>query len=200
VPRSRCSHSGRGANIRRPLRKPIVYVLVAAVVAASIYTARLCFFLYRVESASMEPALHCAAAPHCLRLDHDYAVVKRLAYTLGDVRRGDIAAFRLPEVARGGCGRGRVLLKRVVALPGESVRQTDSRVYVDGDPLREPYLQAPSRGADFGPVTVPAGRYFVLGDNRRMSCDSRTLGPIPAADVTGKVELIYSPPSSLRRP
>ncbi len=94
-------------------------------------------------------------------------------------RRGDVVAFR---------HRGQVWVKRVVARGGETVALRDGRLFVDGTPVREPYAD-PRRidGVYFGPVRVPSGAVFVLGDNRGDSVDSRRFGAVPVSRIEGRV-------------
>ena len=117
-----------------------------------------------------------------------------MAPTLGDgervsvsgsvdpVQRGDIIVFDYPR------DRSKTFLKRVVALPGEEVEVTDRGVTINGRPLEEPYVEDANRSAShWGPTRVPAGEYFVLGDNRRNSSDSRHWGTVPRELIRGKV-------------
>jgi len=86
-------------------------------------------------------------------------------------------------------------IKRVVALPGETVRVVGGRVFLDGEPLDEPHVVY--RDADdMPPTTVPPDAYFVLGDNRPESSDSRLGGPVPAGHIVGQARLSYWPPTS----
>ena len=116
------------------------------------------------------------------------------------IRRGDIVVFKYPEEP------DRDFIKRVIGLPGETVEVKDKKVYVNGKALDEPYvhfLQPPSGNSEFhevtsfdvreryGPVTVPANQYFVMGDNRDNSQDSRYWGFLPRENVKGKALLIY---------
>lgn len=139
----------------------------------------------------------------------DRVVVSRLAYQVHDPRRGDIVVFESPEAVEDGDDDPlpvRVVtdfletvglaqpseqdfIKRVIALPGETVEGRDGVVLVDGDPLEEPYLDGMSIG-DFDAVTVPEGHLWVMGDNRGGSSDSRTaFGPVPEESVVGRAVL-----------
>ena len=161
---------------------------------------------FRIPSASMEPQL----------LVGDRVVVSRLAYDLHDPRRGDIVVFDCPP--RAGCAPAeehslpvRALqtlaealllrqpeveefIKRVVALPGETVEAHDGAVYVDGRRLIEPYLPPETSIGDFEPVKVPDGHLWVMGDNRTNSSDSRVFGPIDVDTIVGRAILRVWPP------
>lgn len=93
-------------------------------------------------------------------------IVNRIAYLLEDPQRGDIIAFRLPD------DESQLYLKRIVALPGEVIESREGKVYVDGVELAEPYVRELCY-MDFGPYTVPQDSYFMMGDNRNNSWDSR---------------------------
>jgi signal peptidase I len=115
-----------------------------------------------------------------------------------DIRRGDIVVFKYPEEP------DRDFIKRVIGLPGETVELKKKKVYINGAPIDEPYvhfLVPPSAEGqevapydvreNYGPVTVPAGQYFVMGDNRDNSQDSRFWGFLPRDNVKGKALMIY---------
>jgi signal peptidase I len=154
---------------------------------------------YRIPSPSMEPTLHCARpVSDCQGRLSDRVIVNRLAYRFGDPRRGQIVVFRAPESARR-CGQndgGSTFVKRIVGLPGELVSERDGVVYIDGDRLAEPYVDPALRGHETGrwPRVAPA-HYFVLGDNRTRSCDSRTWGTVTRSSLIGPVMLMYWPPT-----
>lgn len=157
---------------------------------------------YRMTSGSMEPTL---------RLGQKITV-ETGAYADHGPARGDIVAFHAPRgVAESRCGdprsgegtrspcaralpggSGLVQVKRVVALPGDTIALRRGRAVVDGHPLPEPYARpcpAGDTACDFPrPVTVPAGSYYVLGDNRGASADSRFWGPLPRGALIGRVQ------------
>jgi signal peptidase I len=111
--------------------------------------------------------------------------VDRAAYSHARPRRGDIVIFAFPPVTSHGL---RFLVKRVVGLPGEEVRVERGHVFIDGHALSEPYVQIPA-AYYYPPRRVPSGSYFLLGDNRNNSMDSHLFGPIPRANIAGKVIL-----------
>lgn len=133
----------------------------------------------RVHGLSMEPSLH----------SEQRLVVEKISYRLHGPRRGDIVVFGVPQ-------SDELLIKRVVGLPGEKVEIHDGMVYINGEPLQEPYLDQETRGR-FGPITVPPLHVFVLGDNRSFSNDSRAFGAVPIADVVGRAWFSYWPLSDV---
>jgi signal peptidase I len=178
-----------------------VSVVSATVVKGMTELGKVCAQICRMPSSSMEDTL----------LIGDQLVVDNLAYGvrlpgreteswhLADPGRGDLVTFRRPEY------RSKLSVKRVIGLPGEKVEIRGPVVYVNGQPLAEPYAKhtRPRTASadlkllqgdvveDWGPETVPAGRYFILGDNRDNSLDSRSFGFVPRADILGRVRSIY---------
>ncbi len=143
----------------------------------------------------MEPTLHCAKPnTGCQGRFSDRVIANRLIYHFQDPARGDIVVFDTPTAVQNACPAGGVFIKRIVGLPGEVVSMRNGQVLIDGVELREPYLPAAYRGAESGSWgRVPAGSYFVLGDNRTMSCDSRRWGTVPRGKIIGRAEIRYWP-------
>ena len=165
-------------------------MLVVAVVVFAVAFVR----LFREPTSSMEPTLHCATpGPGCLGgADDKFAVLK-----IGGWGRGDVVVFDTPPAAVERCQVAGKFVKRVIGLPGDTVRERNGVVSVDGRRLSEPYLATGHRDHESGSWRVPAGSYLLLGDNRAESCDSRTFGPVPKRDIVGRVFLVYWPPSRL---
>jgi len=185
----------------------LLEALETALLAALIFLAiRFSLQNFRVEGISMAPSLE----------DGEYLIINRLAYlkldlTLfnwlpffhsqeGDVlylfgapHRGDVIVFRSPTPPY------RYFIKRIIGLPGDTVQidPTTGRVYVNGRPLEEPYVRGKTRCGPgprgCGPWTVPPGHYFVLGDNRENSTDSRFFGFVPEGNIVGKAFITYWP-------
>ena len=162
---------------------------------------------YRIPSASMEPTLHCARPTFgCEAHFSDRVLADRLAYRFHSPHRGDEVVFDAPKQAAApppaGCGMGGTYVKRIVGLPGETVRE-DARgfIWIDGRKLNEPYVLAASRGQDVEfhnhAWHVPRGEYFMMGDNRGESCDSRTWGAVPRKNLIGPVFFTYWPPNRI---
>jgi signal peptidase I len=171
---------------------------IAAVSLTVLFVLAACTMLkqYRIPTSAMEPALHCAApAPGCEGDANDRILVRR--FLPGeDPGRGDVIVFEGPDEMLVQCGARGTFVKRVIGLPGELVRQREGAIVVDGRPLDEPYAR---RDGESGRWRVPEGEYFVLGDNRPNSCDSRRWGGVPRDDVIGKVVVRYWPPGRIGR-
>jgi signal peptidase I len=168
---------------------------VLAVVAISVALLIQAFLVkpYRIPSISMEDTL----------LIGDRVLVDRISWRFSDPQRGDIVVFHPPFA-------GPVLIKRIIGLPGDVVSVRDGAVYVNGRRLDEPYVRrvdgqpVPSEPFSNGlpwslqePYTVPADNYFVMGDNRVDSGDSREFGPVPRAQLVGRAFARYWPPSRI---
>ncbi|HSR51077.1 MAG TPA: signal peptidase I [Acidobacteriota bacterium] len=136
----------------------------------------------KVEGTSMEPRLE----------DQERIFVNKFVYHFSDIDRGDIVVFWYPR------DPAKSFIKRVVALPGETVEIRSGVVYIDGQRLSEPYVP-PSffDYTSYPPETVPQDHFFVLGDHRNSSNDSRNWGPVPRDNVFGKAVFRYWPVSRL---
>ncbi len=152
---------------------------------------------FRVPTSSMEPTLHCAKpGSGCTGSLNDRVLVAKVVYRFRDPKRGEIAVFHAPAAARVACSEGGTYLKRVIGLPGDQVSERTGTFYVDGKRLDEPYLSFYER--DSVTRTWPRlgkKQYFVMGDNRIGSCDSRTWGPVPRSAFIGPVVATYWPPT-----
>jgi signal peptidase I len=155
---------------------------------------------YRIPSSSMEPTLHCARpANGCESRFSDRVLANRLIYHFRDPRRGEIIVFQVPEIAKARCGAGGVFVKRIIGLPGETLEERHGFVYINGKKLDDPYIKPGRRDfQNFRATTIEPGHYFMMGDNRASSCDSRVWGTVPRANIIGKVFAIYWPPNRIR--
>ncbi|CAM5787732.1 MULTISPECIES: signal peptidase I [Brevibacillus] len=147
---------------------------------------------YVVQGRSMESTLH----------DRERVIVNKAIFYLKNPQIGDIVIIH-PDAS------GENWIKRVVALAGDTVEAKNDQLYVNGQPVNEPFLTANKLKAaaegvtlteDFGPITVPEGHIFVMGDNRNNSMDSRAIGPVSLDHVVGRAELVYWPLGSIRLP
>ncbi len=155
---------------------------------------------YRIPSSSMEPTLHCGTGGSgCLARFSDRVLANRFIYRFRDPHRGEIVVFNVPSAAETACGSGGVFVKRIVGLPGEIWQERQGRVYINGKKLNEPYIQHDRRDFQTNPARkIPKDNYFMMGDNRASSCDSRRWGTVPRGNIIGKVFAIYWPPQRLR--
>jgi len=187
---------GTSPQARRPTLPPaarafldwVVVVGVALFVAIMVRTFLLAHFV--VEGESMLSTLHTG----------DRVFVNKLSYRLHDPHRGDVVVLHELTGAS-----ERDLIKRVIALEGESIEIRNCEVFIDEDPndaappkkLIEPYLDpqvvSGTSWCEYGPTLVPNDNVFVMGDNRPGSSDSRTLGPIPIHDIVGRAFIVFWP-------
>jgi signal peptidase I len=170
-----------------PSRRAIiewVAILAAAVLAAFVLRA---FVVqpYFIPSASMEPTL----------MVNDKVLVNKLAYDFHPIHRGDVIVFKRPPHEY--TANITDLIKRVIGLPGETISANGGVVDINGRPLKETWLPKGVTTANFGPIHIPAGEYFVMGDNRGDSEDSRDIGPISKSLIVGRAFLIVWPVSQI---
>lgn len=153
-------------------------VLVAGFVIAMVLRAFVVQSFY-IPSPSMENTL----------LVNDRIILNKLAYNYGSIKHGDIVVFRRPP------GEADVeikdLVKRVIALPGETIESRQGKVFINGQPIDEPYLKPKSVTNNLPSTVVPKGHVFVMGDNRNDSKDSRVFGPLSESLVEGRAVLRY---------
>ncbi len=138
----------------------------------------------RVYGQSMEPNLHTDQRLIVEKLSYNRYVRQFLSFD--GPQQGDVVVIRL------GSQQNELLIKRVIGLPGDVVEIHDGQVFVNNQPLNEPYLEGITSGF-YGPVTIPPLHIFVLGDNRNFSNDSRNFGTIPLKDVVGRAWFSYWP-------
>jgi len=167
---------GAWTRMGRELLAGVQTLVSAAVYATSIVTFG--FQVARVDGLSMAPTLE----------DHDRLIVNKLVYELGDPRPGDIVMLYYP------LNPEKMFVKRVIAKEGDTVRIVDGHVYVNDIPLRDDYVPVEFRSHDdWGPQVIQQGYYFVMGDHRNNSSDSRHWGPVPKKYIVGKVKVRWWP-------
>jgi len=186
-------------------RNTLIDYAVIAIAAVSLAFLLQAFVVkpYKIPSPSMVPTLAVG----------DRVLVARFMYQVTSPDRGDIVVFRWPTDDK------TVFIKRIIGLPGETISLQGGHVYIDGRELNEPYVAkqdgqpAPTDPAQLMPGTtmaepwslnqpykVPAGSYFVMGDNRTQSDDSRVWGPVPAGNLIGQAFFVYWPPTRIGVP
>jgi signal peptidase I len=158
---------------RRVLREIIETVVLTIVIYAAVNFAT---GRFRIESISMAPNLQ----------PGQYVIVDKLSYRFGSPQRGDVVVFQYPLAP------DKDYIKRIIALPGETISIANGVVIVGGQALAEPYIASlPLQG---GTWTLGPDQYFVMGDNRNNSSDSRSWGPLARQYLIGKAVLVYWPP------
>ena len=166
------SSSGFHRELRVWARDLVVAVGLAMIIIVFFYQP------VKVEGTSMAPLLS----------DQERIFINKFVYHFEPIERGDVVVFWYP------LDRTKSFIKRVVGLPGDEVEIRRGRVYINGKSLEEPYV--PSQYVDtaaYGPVQIPRDEYFVMGDHRISSNDSRIFGPVPSAFIYGKAVFAYWP-------
>jgi signal peptidase I len=162
-------------------------VILVVAVTASLLIRTFAIQTFVIPSKSMKPTLHVG----------DRILVNKLSVEFGTINVGDVIVFKAPP--REHCSDDGVadLVKRVIGLPGQHLTSKGNTIYVNGKALKEPWTYFRTIGTPIGHVTVPKDSYFVMGDNRADSCDSRFWGTVPHSDIIGKVFLRVWPPSRI---
>ncbi len=161
-----------GSGMRSWLRDTAVSIIVSAFIIVFLYQP------VRVEGTSMLPMLE----------DQDRLFINKMAYRVGEIHRGDVVVFLYPR------DHQKSYIKRVIAVPGDDLRIDHGRVYVNGGRVEERYV--PSRYTDDrseAEMVIPQHGYFVMGDHRSISSDSRDFGTVDRALIYGKAAFVYWP-------
>ncbi len=182
---------GTSMNSSKSAEKKDSWEWIRALVIAFILAGAVRYFIFApivVDGESMMPTLQ----------DRDRMIVNKISYNIGDAERFDIVVFEAPE--------GKDYIKRVIGLPGDTVEYKEDTLYVNGEPIEEPYLESFKNDLldgnltyDFdlsgvtGQTTVPEGQLFVMGDNRQHSKDSRSIGFVPIEKVVGEANVVFWP-------
>lgn len=165
------------SQIREYAEALLVSVILAALIIVFVAQS------FLVEGSSMEPSFH----------DGQRLMVEKVSYRFGEPKRGDVVVFRYPSDPR------RKFIKRIIGVPGDEITIKNGFLHINGQRLEEDYINGPTYGTysapTFGPVLVPDGHYFVLGDNRRNSDDSRypDVGFVPRKNLVGRALFVYWP-------
>ena len=160
------------------LRDVGITILIAIAIFAFL---RVSFQGYMVRGACMLPGIE----------NHDWVMVSKASYFSSDPARGDVIVFNPPFQSEF------PFIKRVIAVPGDTVEIKDGKVYLNGTALDEPYIAQPP-SYTMSEREIPEGEYFVLGDNRNNADDSHIWGTVPRENIIGKVWFIYWPPQHWR--
>jgi signal peptidase I len=169
---------------RRALLEAAITIFVAVLLAGLVRA--FVFETFWIPSSSMVPTLGV----------YDRILVQKAFFTWHDVREGDIVVFAHPPLDDCPGPQNDDLVKRVIALPGQTIYSSGNSIYVNGKLLAEPYLPHDDPlgqpiASRQHPYRVPPGEFYVLGDNRAISCDSRYWGPIEGSSIVGKVVLVW---------
>ena len=161
------------------LRRRVVIewgVILVIAVLASFLVRMYAVQTFFIPSGSMEPTLHVG----------DRILVNKLSVRFGTINIGDIIVFKAPPTEHCDDGSYSDLVKRVIGLPGQTITSKGNTVYVNGKPLKERWKYWPDLNPAIKKLKVPANNYYVMGDNRANSCDSRFWGSVPRSDIIGK--------------
>jgi signal peptidase I len=166
--------------------------IILVALAAAFLIRGYVFQTFYIPSVSMVPTLQVG----------DRIIVSKLSTAFGDINRGDVIVFKHPprEQCGGDTGPNSDLVKRVIGLPGDELTSRNNTIYVNGKKLVEHWEHAPDLGSEIGYVKVPKNQYFMMGDNRPSSCDSRMWGTLPKSLIVGKVVLRIWPLSQFGHP
>lgn len=164
-------NKGKGSSFTELLESIAIAVVLAFVIRIFLFQP------FYIPSGSMEPTLQIG----------DRIIVNKITYRFSEPKRGDVMVFKYPLEP------SRDYIKRVIGLPGETLEIKDSALYINGQVVEEQYLDPNLRFMDYGPVTVPANAYFMMGDNRNNSQDSRFWGTLQRNYVVGKAVWIFWP-------
>jgi signal peptidase I len=160
------------SRLRSWMRDLIISVVVSFLIITFLYQP------VRVEGTSMAPQLH----------DQDRLFINKFAYQFENIDRDDVVVFYYPRDTQ------KSYIKRVIGLPGDTIRIVDGDVFVNGKAITEPYVPARYRDLrSMDEIRVPEGEYFVMGDHRSISSDSRDFGSVERSLIYGKAAFVYWP-------
>jgi signal peptidase I len=177
----------KGGSDRSGWRNLVEWVvIIAAALLVALVVKTFLFQAFYIPSESMEPTLS----------PGDRVLVNKLSYHFHPIHRGDIVVFKAPP-GEASDPTIKDLIKRVIGLPGDTIEERDGKVWINDKPLNEPYLAADTPTTSLTKHVVAPGQYFVLGDNRTNSKDSRFIGAIPESLIVGRAFVRVWPLSSI---
>lgn len=158
--------------------------IIESIAIAVVLAVIIRFFLFQpfyIPSGSMKPTL----------TEGDRIIVNKITYRFSKPQRGDIMVFKYPINPK------RDFIKRIIGLPGETILIKDSALYINENFIEQPFLPKGLKYPDFGPIKIAENQYFMMGDNRNNSEDSRFWGTLPKQNIIGKAMFIYWPVNRL---
>lgn len=179
IPQKREDYAYQDEQGEHPGVRLLREVLEVAVVTLLLFICvRAVIQNYQVQGPSMMPTLY----------NHEYILVDKATYILGSPQRGDVIVFKWPK------DTNEDFVKRIIGVPGDTIHvDSNGQVTVDGTPINEPYVNDLTNPYQPNTWILAPNEYFVLGDNRGDSSDSRDWGPVPRGDIIGRAELVYWP-------
>lgn len=172
IPSRSSKHKKKEKSALREMAEVVVVALVLAFLIKTFVVGN-----FWIPSESMVPTIEV----------NDKVIVTNFSYWFAEPERGDVIVFRFPHDPK------KDYIKRCIGLPGETIQFQNSQLYVNGELVEEPYLPEDLEFEDYGPVQVPEGQYFMCGDNRNHSSDSRVWGFVEKKLIIGKAQVIYWP-------
>jgi signal peptidase I len=164
--------SGRSSSLGLWLRDLVFSALASVLIITFLYQP------VRVEGTSMLPRLE----------DRDRLFINKFVYHIKAINRGDVVVFRYPE------DEEKSYIKRVIGLPGDRFKIVEGQVIINGHPISEPYVPEKYRDdRSYDEITIPPDHYFMMGDHRSVSQDSRVFGPVARELIYGKAVFVYWP-------
>ena len=179
IPSRRKTHETKGEDGGKK-KKSTLREMIEVIVTALVFAMLIKTFIvgnFWIPSESMVPTIEV----------NDKVIVTNFTYWFAEPQRGDVIVFKYPFDTK------RDYIKRCIGLPGETIEFKNSQLYVNGQLVEEPYLPEGLVFQDYGPVEVPEGEYFMCGDNRNNSSDSRVWGFLEKKYIIGKAQVIYWP-------
>ena len=167
-------------------------IVIALALLAAFVIRTFVFQTFYIPSGSMEPTLQVG----------DRIIVSKLSYDVHSPHRGDIVVFHAPAREATVCADPSIkdLVKRIIGMPGETISSQGNTILINGKPLAQPWFSPVPRGPEITPTKIPSNSYFVMGDNRTNSCDSRDWGTLPQGNIIGHVVFRIWPISQIGIP